>query len=433
VTTSSRARRLAAAVAVPVVGALLLGGCTGSSAPKHTPVPGPTVGLATAAAVPGPLRIGVVVSSTSAEDEGAQDLPLAAGARVAQYRMNLRHPVDLVVQDDHGTAEGATAAVQALLDEHVAGIVYASEGEHLAPGLQLAAAAHTAVLLPYADQLPSTAAAGSARLSGPTRAQTVDRLTSSLRTRSLQRPMVLSTTDVPGLDGVAAATGGVHRLPEGGTLGQQAVDLAKAAGTGQAPADSVVVWGSGESEAQVVAAVQRAGLAVPVLLGPGALTPAFTGRLQQLDAAGGGTASGAFLTAGEPATDATHSAAMTSFLAAVRLAAADASVPALVTAGGFSADGAATADTRSHDAVVALAAAAAKARSTAPDAVLGALGALTVGPADGLAGPTLSFGGDTPVGADGVALLQATGEDLGQRAGVAQQGQPLSWFALPSS
>ena len=89
---------------------------------------------------------------------------------------------------------------------------------------------------------------------------------------------------------------------------------------------------------------------------------------------------------------------MTSFLAAVRLAAADASVPALVTAGGFTADGAATADTRGHDAVVALAAAAAKARSTAPDAVLGALTGLTVRPADGLAGPTLSFGGDTPVG-----------------------------------
>ena len=244
-TTSSRAGRLAAAVAVPVVGTLLLGGCTGSSAPKHTPVPGPTVGLATAAAVPGPLSIGVVVSSTSAEDEGAQDLPLAAGARVAQYRLNLGHPVDLVVQDDHGTAEGATAAVQALLDKHVAGIVYASEGEHLAPGLQLAAAAHTAVLLPYADQLPTTADSSSARLSGPTRAQTVDRLTSSLRTRGLQRPLVITTTDVPGLDGVAAATGGVHRLAEGGTLGQQAVDLAKAAGTGQPPADSVVVWGSG--------------------------------------------------------------------------------------------------------------------------------------------------------------------------------------------
>lgn len=432
-TSRSGAVRLrpAAHVALPALATLLLAGCTSSSAP-HTPVPGPTVALRAADAVPGTLTIGVVVTSTSAEDEGAQDLPLAAGARVAQYRLGLRHPVQLKVQDDHGTPEGSTAAVQALLDQHVSGIVYASEGSHMSPGLQLAATAETAVLLPYADELP-TGSGTTALLSGPTRTQSVTALTAALRGRSLQRPLVITTTPVEGFDHVAAATGGVHQLPEGGGLGQQAVDLAKAAAGGDKAADSVVVWASGQSEAQIVAAVQRAGLSVPVLLGPAALTPSFADTLRDLDATGGGTASGAFLTAGEPATDSTTGPAMSSFLAAVRLAAADTSVEALASGAGFSANGAGTADTRSHDAVVALAAAAAHARSTAPDKVSAALTSLRVSADDGLAGPSLSFHGDTPVGAGGVAVLQASGEDPGQRAGIAQQTEPLSWFALPSS
>lgn len=432
-TSRSGAVRLrpAAHVALPALAALLLAGCTSGSAP-HTSVPGPTVALHAADAVPGTLTIGVVVTSTSAEDEGAQDLPLAAGARVAQYRLGLRHPVQLKVQDDHGTPEGSTAAVQALLDQHVSGIVYASEGSHMSPGLQLAATAKTAVLLPYADELPSGSGT-TALLSGPTRTQSVTALTAALRARSLQRPLVITTTPVEGLDHVAAATGGVHQLPEGGGLGQQAVDLAKAAAGGDKAADSVVVWASGQSEAQIVAAVQRAGLSVPVLLGPAALTPSFADTLRDLDATGGGTASGAFLTAGEPATDSTTGPAMSSFLAAVRLAAADTSVEALASGAGFSANGAGTADTRSHDAVVALAAAAAHARSTAPDKVSAALASLRVSADDGLAGPSLSFHGDTPVGAGGVAVLQASGEDPGRRAGIAQQTEPLSWFALPSS
>lgn len=418
-----RSRRLLALGGLMV----LLAGTGCGSARHYDPAPGPSVPLDTAADLSAPLPLGLVVTGASTRGQGADDLAAAAGARVAQYRLGFRHPVDLIVADDHGTPAGSTAAVKTLLDKHVAGIVYASEGDHLVPGLASAAAASTPVLLPYASQPPSTATAW---LTGPSREQVLNGYRSALADSNIKHPLVIATDASPGLAPLAGSDG-VHALPDDERLADQAAALAGKATTGSNPVDGVLVDGSAAAEAEIVAGVQRSGHALPVVLGPAALTPGFADRLQQLTASGSGTLAGSFLTVGVASTDTSSSTPTASFLAAVRLAAQDRGEAAIDSTKSFSADGGATADTRSHDAVVALAAAAARAHSVEPAQVLGALRTMTVQPADGLAGPALTFNRPAALQDSDVVVLQATSQGTNQRAGVSQPATPLSWFALP--
>ena len=74
----------------------------------------------------------------------------AEGTQVAAYRLDLGgQPVTLEVADDQGTEDGARAAVEQLVNARVSGIVAATTGDHVLPALADAAAADTAVLLPY--------------------------------------------------------------------------------------------------------------------------------------------------------------------------------------------------------------------------------------------------------------------------------------------
>ena len=425
-------RRALSACAVAGLATGLLAGCGKSATtfPASTPQQVP---LGIASALLQPVKIGLVVTSSSAPGQGADDLGLAAGARVAEYRLGLaaKGRVTLDVVDDHGTAAGSRAAVQQLLTDGVAGIVYASEGSHLDGGVALAQAAHTAVLLPYA----TTAPAGSGVwLTGPSTPQVVSVLGSDLAKQDLTVPLVLSTQPVDGLDQIASGASSKSLTEGSGLTAEVAGDLGKVGTTGGP--DAVVVWGSAQAEADAVAAVQQAGSTVPVLLGPAALSPAFSTELTALGAQGSATTGGTYVTAGVPATDNSTSGATTAFLAADRLAAADTSaVPSLLTATSFSASGAATADSRAHDAVLALVDAVAVARRTAPASVLTALG--TIGPTPsslGLAGPALDFAhGATALSASGVEALQSTDQASGQRAGIAQTLPALSWFALGSA
>jgi branched-chain amino acid transport system substrate-binding protein len=416
--------------------ALVLTGCTSDGEEPEaqrsfSPVAPPAVALAGTGELPAPLTVGVVVSSASPRGEGSDDLPLAAGARVAEFRAgrDASQPVRLEVVDDLGTPEGAQAAVQSLLEAGVAGIVYASHGEHVDAGVRAATAAGTAVLLPY-DTRPGVATTGAWR-TGPSDEQVADVVQELLADRGASRPYVLTG------EGVAPAVAALAppelraEVSAGSALLERAA--AAAASVAEGRADALVVSASASTQAEVLAALQEADSAAPVVLGPDALSPAFGTALSSLSESGAATTAGQYLSVGLPATDVSADEGIAGFLSALRLAAQDPQVKALRGDAAFAEDGAASADVRSHDAVVALVRAALTAGSVEPGAVRTALAGLRLDAADGLAGPPLDFTRPQALGDDGVTVLQATTRATDQRSGVVEQAPVLTWFPVPDA
>ena len=399
-------------------------------APSFAPAAAPAVALPLLERMAEPVRVGLVVTGAAARGEGTDAAAPAAGARVAEFRLDRSgtNRLDLDVVDDGGTAEGAVAATQRLVADGVAGIVYASTGPHLDGALAVAAGAQTAVLLPY-DTRPAPAG-GTAWHTGPSEQQLAGQLSALLADRGQRAPLVLGGEGTG--EALAQLADPARRavLTAGDALAGQVTDAAAALTGGTA--DALVVAASAETSAEAVAAVQGQVPSVPVVLGPAALTPAFAARLTELGAAGGATTAGQFLAVGPAVADTDTSAGVVDFLAALRLAAQDADLPALTGGGTFGDAGAATADTASHDAVLALAVAAATAGpagSVRPADVLSTLRGLTLDATSGLAGPALDFGSAQALGDDGVGVLQATTRGAGR--GVSAPAPALSWFVLP--
>ena len=431
----ARRRRQGVAAAAVALG-LVLGACSGSEGQDDQPAAGPAepaggapaeVALpALAEAVPDePVRVGLLVTLRSEPGEGQDLVAAAEGAAVAAYRLRLGGAdVELEVVDDQGTTQGATEAVQEMLDAEVAGIVAATRGEHLDDALVTATDAGTPVLLPYdrSGALPTGAFA-----TGPS-ATAVDRaLLAGMEADGLERPYVLSADGVEA-DGVGSA--------DAAAVGQDvdgAVE-AVAAAFDEGRVDSVLVAAAASTQARVVAVLQGAAPQVPVVLTPEALSPAFADGLAESS----GTTAGAFLSAGPDAGDATTLApgeraeSASVFFAALRMAAGDPASTDLFDAAPF-AEVASGADTASHDAVVALAAAVREAGSTEAGDVLSALSGLQVGPADGLAGPGLDFGSDQALPAEAVVVLRATGQDPGVRPAPRDADPRLFWFAADTT
>jgi branched-chain amino acid transport system substrate-binding protein len=412
-----------------VLTAVAVTGCTsggdGGETADFRPAAAPEVGVPLLAGSEQPVRIGVVVTGAAARGQGAEYAAPAAGARVAEFRLDQGGDrVTLEVVDDRGTPEGAAAAVRQLVDGGVAGIVYASAGSHLDPGLDVAAAAGTAVLLPYETR--TDLAGDSAWRTGPSADQVADLVSSLLSERGQRSPLAL-TEDGAGdaLAGLAAPARRSGLTPGDALPGQ----VATAAATLAQGADGVLVDASAETAAETVAALQGTAPAVPVVLAPPALSPAFAARLTELGSSGAATTAGQFLTVGPAVADSSPEDGVVRFLAAVRLAAQDAALPALTGTDTFAVAGAGTADTRSHDAVVALAAAAAEAGSTDPGEVLAALRGSTLGADAGLAGPGLDFTDVQALALEDIAVLQAT--TRGPERGVGAAEPALSWFVLP--
>jgi branched-chain amino acid transport system substrate-binding protein len=415
--------------------ALVLTACTSGSTDDErpaeadfSPAAAPAVAVPLREELPGPVQVGVVVTGAGARGEGAEYAPLAAGARVAEFRLDTPEAdaVALTVVDDRGTSDGAIAATRQLVDAGVSGIVYASSGPHLDAALEVAAGARTAVLLPYEGR--DEIAAATAWRTGPSDEQVTRQVRSLLAERGRRAPLVLTADGTgTGLAGLADPARRAELTAGDGLSGQ----VAAAAGALTAgSADAVVVAASADTAAETVAALQGLAPGLPVVLGPSALAPAFSARLTDLGSSGTATTAGQFLTVGPAATDSSTSEGVVRFLAAVRLAAQDGDLPALSGTDVFGASGAATADVRSHDAVLSLVAAASAAGSVEPAAVLDALQALEVGAEDGLAGPALDFGDAQALPDDGLSLLQATTRGIDR--GVAQEAPALSWFALPA-
>lgn len=410
--------------------------CTsgGDDAPEaqqsFTPVAPVAVALG-GAALPEPLRLGVVVTSRSARGQGTEVAGLAAGARVAQFRLSrdAAQPVELEVVDDRGTPAGALAAVQSLLDQDVAGIVYASQGAHLDAAVQAASDDGTAVLLPY-DGRGGVADLPGVWRTGPSAQQAAARLGQLLSDRGLRRPVVLAG-DGLGAQAAGLLGGRTVAIAPGPDLLAQARTATDTVAKGQA--DAIVVAASASSQAETVAALQAYDATAPVVLGPEALSPTFATRLTQLSAGGAATTSGQYFTVGVPQTDAATGTESAGFLAALRLAAQDDGVLSLLPGKTFDQQGAATADVRGHDAVLALARAAAKAGAVDPASVRTALQGLVLDAASGAAGPALDFSRPLALADEDVVVLQATTRLPDQRAGIEEPAPGLTWFPVPAT
>lgn len=430
----ARARRQrGAGVALALASVLVVTACSGDEEPEEPtverapgPVPAP-VELAAASAVGSPLRLGLVVSASSAPGEGADLLGAAAGAQVAVERLRLGGvEVELDVVDDKGTRQGAEAAVAQLVGDGVAGIVAATAGDHLDPALDAASEAGVAVLAPYlrdAEGLPA-----GVWLTGAVATDVDAALRTALDELGASAPFVATG------DGVDV---GVMREASADLDETTTTDLVRrvrAATRGASGADAVVVGASTARQAEVVAALQGELPDLPLLLTPEALSPGFAQALSDA----GGTPADELVSVGVDAGDTTTlgqgeaAEAVASYFSALRMLAGDPEARDLFDTAPF-ADVAGGADTSSHDAVVALAVAAGEAGSAEAGAVRTALEGLEVAPSDGLAGPALTFTTPTALPGAAVVPLHATTQDPGVRPASTSGTVALRWFAVPGA
>lgn len=395
-------------------------------APKTQPAPADQVAVAVPHA-PKKLTIGVIVTLSSKPGQGSEWKYAAEGAQVAAKRLSMGGvDVTLKTVDDKGTTAGAGKAVEKLAKDDVTGIVVASEGSHLKGAVAAAEQAGLPLLLPYESD-PSLLGDHD-WATGPTAETIGATLADAIRAADLSRPLVINAGGgVP--DGVQAA----DELPykSGDDTDKLIKTVRKLSGAGD---DCVIISGPATVQATVVQALQGGGISLPVYLTPDATSPAFTSAL----VTAGGTLSTTLNSVGPDWDDAASlrsddaGRAMASFLAAVRLQAADDQQQSLMGDQPF-ADIADQADVRSHDAVIALARAAGAAGSGTAADVAAALSGLTLSNADGLAGPTLDFSSDTVLDPQAVVALRSSDQDLGLRPQGDEARPRLIWFAAPTT
>ncbi len=416
-------------VPVSAVALLATSACTGGPDDEEEEIGGPVSPVSVALSpegVPDGLSIGVVVSLSSAPDEGAQWNEAAEGAGVAAYRYALGDvDVSILARDDRGTASGANQAVRELVDEGVSGIVLATEGDHLTRALDTASELGVPTLLPYEDATSDLPAGVWA--TGPDAEQVGAALAKSLEGAGASQPVLVDAGNGPvsGLSTVAEFS-----VSAGGDTAGLAARVSRATRTDGA--DSVVVSGPAELQAQVVQALQAANVTVPVLLSDDAVSPVFADTLAE----SGGSLTSPLTTAGLDVDDVaaldpgTHGAAVSAYLAALRATAEDGDVTDFFDDEQFEAV-ALAADVRSHDAVIALVNGAAAARSTDPTEVATALASRKLYSSAGLAGPALDFGSPATVPDSAVVPLHATTQDPGLRPVSVEPRARLYWFKSP--
>ncbi|MFT4189576.1 MAG: hypothetical protein QM621_13490 [Aeromicrobium sp.] len=399
--------------------------------------------------VPDETKIGVVVSHGSGATEGSQWSGAAEGVVVAQERLRLGGTdVEVIVEDDHGTAAGAEQSVQALIDEGVSGIVYASSGEHMDDSLAAASDADVPVVLPYAPVPDKATGAWTLAPSGEAITTAIDD-----ELQEFERPLHIDAgEDLPAgadvEDRVAFTSGGdtaafteqVALLTgtdplEGGAYAPGATDEDEFEPIDD-PADVLVITGHPVEQANVVYALQTRNISTPILLTPSATSPVFAAMLS----AQGGTASAKLRTVGIDTGDAVafdqspQGRAMSAYLAALRQFSQDDKLTNLADDTAF-VQVAGDADIRAHDALLALVRAVSDAGDTDPVEVGGALEELRLVSGDGIAGPELDFSQPSAAG-DDVHVLYATAQDLGLRptepASTGGQQLSLVWFAEPA-
>lgn len=441
---SARTRLLTLVIAgVAVVAAVAVAIAFTLNRPKEAARPDPvaaTVPVALKAeGLPKDLSIGVVLTYGQAGEPGYNRA--AQGAVVAAQRFaEGGAQVNLQARNDRGTEDGARGAVKALADDGVSGIIVASTGQQARAAAKAAEELGLPVILPYTE--PSDPAS-STWTTKPSGAATDDALRSVLEGKqkvllvndggpapvSIQTAGTLNFADFEDVSALAQETAV--------QTGDQPIAPAENADSEPArivePADALIVSAATPQRlAFLVQALQARDVSVPMVLPDGATAPAFAATLAEVD----GTASGQMVTIATAGDDSTalqqdaQGRGMSAFLSAVRLVATDPEVKNLTGDGPFAAD-AWAADSASHDAVVALVRAAALARSGEPSEVAEALRSLSLGPGEGLAGPTLDFSRSAALSGKPTPVY-ASAQDLGLRP--ADETAPrLVWVQSPAT
>jgi hypothetical protein len=436
---------IAAGVAVVLAAGIALTVTLGR--PKVAPQPDPvaaTVPVALKAeGLPKDFSIGVVLTLGQSGEPGSEYSRAAQGTIVAARRFAQGGAaVDLRAQNDRGTEEGARAAVRALSEQGVSGVVVASTGPQARAAAKAAEELSLPAILPYADPSDPAQSTWTTR---PSAASIEGALRTALNGKnrvllvndggqvpaSVQIQQALNLGDFEDLIGLAQEaairTGDQLRPPaEDAPEGTEPTKVAE-------PADAVVVSAATPQRlARLVQALQSRDVSVPLVSSDAATAPAFASALAGLD----GTASGQLVSVAAAGGDATalqqdaQGRGMSAFLSAVRLAAGDAEVKNLTGDAPFSAD-AWAADAPSHDAVVALVRAAALAGSNDPSKVGAALRTMSFGPGEGVAGPPLVFSRPEALTAEAIPLF-ASAQDLGLRP--ADENAPrLVWVPAPAN
>jgi hypothetical protein len=434
--TKGRTVALIAVIAVVVIAAAsgIVWWRTHPSKPDTQPAAAAPVAISVPNA-PRKLTIGMIVTLSSKPGQGADDKYAAEGARVAAERLSMGGvTVELKTVDDKGTTDGAAKAVKQLAAKDVSGIVAASQGSHLKGAVSAAAKADIPLLLPYESD--AGLLGDNSWSTGPSDSMIGKALHQALSSAKLTKPLVI---DAGG--GVPDAVDPTTRLSYavGGDSGELIKKVKRVAKPGGV--DSVLISGPADQQAAVVAALQGATIDLPIYLTPDATSQAFSDALVKA----GGSLSTNLTTVGpnwgDPAAlqSDEDGRAMSSFLTAVRLTAADSKQTTLMGDQPFTVATNA-ADTRSHDAVIALSRAAGEAQSGTASDVAKALSGLQLGHVDGLAGPDLDFSDRTALVPQSVVTLRSSDQDLGLRPTATDSdsddestGARLIWFAQPST
>ncbi|GAB3749849.1 ABC transporter substrate-binding protein [Microlunatus parietis] len=413
---------------------LVLGGGTGgfvwwraqADAPKTEPAVAQPVAISVPGA-PAEVKLGVVVTLSSKPGEGSEQKYAAEGAQVAAQRLSMGGVnVKLVTVDDKGSTEGAQRAVEQLADEGVSGIVAATQGAHLRGAVKAAQQAELPLLLPYESdpELLGTLVWGT----GPMDSAIGAALQQTLTAHNLKRTLLIDVGG--GTPESVKVSGKVHFKPGDDVKNLLAEVLERTEGKNKI--DSVLISGPAAQQAVVVQALQGADVTLPIFLSPDATSPAFTAALIKA----GGSLSTSLGTVGTDSDDPAALAsdetgkAMSAFLAAVRLRAADPEQTTLLGDQPFIkvAD---AADARSHDAIIALTYAAAATAAREDGNPMGAIPSLRLDHSNGLAGPALDFSHTAALAEDSVVALRSSGQDLGLRPAADGAAPRLIWFFAP--
>jgi branched-chain amino acid transport system substrate-binding protein len=414
--------------------------------PKDAPRPDPVAATVPvelkAEGLPKNFSIGVVLTLGQSGEPGSEYNQAAQGAIVAAQRFAQGGAaVALSAQNDRGTEDGARAAVRALAEQGVSGVVVATTGPQARAAAKTAEELGLPAILPYAQPSDPALATWTTGPSGES-AEAALRTALNGKNRVLlvvdggEIPPSVGIAQTLSLDGfeqvtdlaqeAAIQTGDQLRPPaEDAPAGAEPTRVAE-------PADAVVVSAATPQRlARLVQALQSRDVSVPVVIPAGATAPAFASTLAELD----GAASGQLVSVARAGGDATalqqdaQGRGMSAFLSAVRLASGDPEVKNLTGDAPFLAD-AWAADAGSHDAVVALVRAAALADSGDPAKVGAALRTMSFGPGEGLAGPALDFSRSEALTAEAVPVY-ASSQDLGLRP--PDEAAPrLVWVPAPA-
>lgn len=414
-----------------------------SEAPRPDPVAATVPVALKAEGLPKDFSLGVVLTLGQSGEPGSAYNQAAQGAVVAAQRFSRGGAdVALSAQNDQGTDDGARAAVRALAKQGVSGVIVATTGSQAQAAAKAAQELGLPVILPYAE--PSNPGK-TTWTTGPSASS----VQAALRTALSGKKSVLLVNDGGGsptsvgisqilnladfnevrelAQEAAIRTGDQLRPPAGDApAGAASTRVAR-------PADAVVVSAATPQRlARLVQALQARDVSVPVVMPDGGTAPAFASTLADLD----GAASGQLVSIAQAGGDASalqqdaQGRGMSAFLSAVRLASGDSKVMNLTDDAPFSVD-AWAADARSHDAVVAFVRAATSARSGDPAKVGPALRAMSLGPADGLAGPALDFSRSAALTTEAIPVY-ASPQDLGLRP-QDEDAPRLVWVPTPAN